>query len=653
MITDTFWGPVGREVYERTYRREMSNGALETWPDTAARVAAGNAELVKGTTATETARLFNLINDMDMLPAGRHLWVSGVPGRQFLFNCHRAGWTPRLEDHVCFVFDELMKGGGIGANYSEEYVDKVAVVETDVAGRFWIDCDSAHPDVDEVNPDHGLPECYEADRFVVQDSREGWVEALRYLSRMGRHSLKVVFDVSKVRRRGSEIKGFGGTASGPGPLADMLRSVAGVMSQAAGRKLNALELMQIDHEISRCVIAGNVRRSARMSVMHWRSPDIFDFIKCKADHANHWTTNISVEIDDRFLEDIANGEGHADAVLDAVIDGMLLNGEPGLYNSSLASEGELRDVRSTNPCGEIALEEWENCNLGHLNMRAHIDSFDDLAVAAVLMTRFLIRATYGDIGDEKQAEVVARNRRIGVGLFGFQEWCIARHGVRWSEAWRSDAIRDELERLHAIVQGAAHGYAFELRIPAPIKTTTVAPTGSIAKMPGTSEGVHPIYAKWFVRRVRYAADDPALVELEERGLFIEDCIYSTNTKVVSFICRDPIFDHLPAERHHLVESVEEIALEDALRVQAMVQECWADNAISFTVNVPVGEVSHERLRDALVANLGELKGTTIMVDGTRPQAPYERITEVQYDSTLVHDVGQAFDDCANGACPIR
>lgn len=652
-MSDVTWGPVGREVYERTYRRTMPSGELETWQDTATRVARGNAELVPDTTAREEERLEELIRDMDMLPAGRHLWVSGVPGRQFLFNCHRAGWTPLLEDHVCFVFDELMKGGGIGANYSDEYVDKVAVVEVGPADRIWIDCDPAHPDYEEVNPDAVLPECYAADRFIVQDSREGWVEALRYLARMGRHSLKVVFDVSKVRRRGSEIKGFGGTASGPGPLADMLRSVAAVMSQAAGRKLTALELMQIDHEISRCVIAGNVRRSARMSIMHWRSEDIFEFIKCKEDHANHWTTNISVEIDDAFLDGIAEGDLHAHEVLDAVVDGMLHNGEPGFYNSSLASEGELRDVRSTNPCGEIALEEWENCNLGHLNMRAHVDSFDDLAVAAVLMTRFLIRATFGDIGDPKQAEVVARNRRIGVGLFGFQEWVIARHGVAWSKAWESEAVRDELERLRDIVRGAAAGYAFELRIPCPIKTTTVAPTGSIAKMPGTSEGVHPIYAKWFVRRVRYAADDPQLVELAERGLFIEDCIYSENTKVVSFICRDPIFDHIDPSLHHLVESVEEIELEDALKVQAMVQECWADNAISFTVNVPVGEVSHERLRVALVDNLEQLKGTTIMVDGTRPQAPYERITEDEYESTLVHDVGQALDDCATGACPVR
>lgn len=648
----TEWGPVGREVYERTYRRPLG-GKMEEWPDTVKRVVRGNTALVDGVSQREKDRLEVLIRDMGAIPAGRHLWVSGVPGRQFLFNCHRAGWQTWLEDHTCFVFDELMKGGGIGVNYSNEYIEKVAAVQYKVGPKMWITCDASHPDFDEVQVDETLPEIWQADLVLVPDSREGWVEALRTLVKFSRSALKVVFDLSKVRPRGSEIKGFGGVASGPGPLADMLRSVAAVLDGAVGRKLTALELMEIDHQISRCVISGNVRRSARMSIKHWRDDDIFEFIRCKADHESHWTTNISVEIDDDFTDACAAGEEHALAVLEAVVNGMLHNGEPGFFNSSMAADGEFRDVRSTNPCGEIALEEWENCNLGHINMRAFVDDFDGLCVAGVLMARFLVRATFGDIGDPRQAEVVARNRRIGVGLFGFQEWVIARHGVKWSDAWKCADVRSELETLHRIIRNAASAYAFELRIPAPIKVTTVAPTGTIAKLPGTSEGVHPIYAKWFIRRVRYAANDPALIELRERGLQIEDDIYSDNTKVVDFICRDPIFDHLPEDKHALVESVDEIDVEDALRVQAMVQECFADNAVSFTVNVPENGLTHERLRKVLLDQLPWLKGTTIMVDGTRPQAPYERITEAEYESTLIHEAGQALDDCRMGACPIK
>ena len=45
-----------------------------------------------------------------------------------------------------------------------------------------------------------------------------------------------------------------------------------------------------------------------------------------------------------------------------------------------------------------------------------------------------------------------------------------------------------------------------------------------------------------------------------------------------------------------------------------------------------------------------------MVDGSRPQAPFERIDRETYDlleagGTAV--VSQAMDECASGACPVR
>ena len=132
-----------------------------------------------------------------------------------------------------------------------------------------------------------------------------------------------------------------------------------------------MDYMKIDHYISECVVSGNIRRSARMSMMHWQDEDIEEFMSCKMD-GDHWTTNISVELDELFWRSLNNPslEYHSIAVMvqEGIIDGMMLNGEPGIFNSHLASIGEVGEVRCTNPCGEIALEEWENCNLGHLNL---------------------------------------------------------------------------------------------------------------------------------------------------------------------------------------------------------------------------------------------------------------------------------------------
>ena len=121
----------------------------------------------------------------------------------------------------------------------------------------------------------------------VDDSREGWVDALRLILDTAENGGgEVALDVSDVRPRGSVIHGFGGTASGPGPLVQMLRDVTEIINGCTG-PLSSLDAMDIDHAIAKCVVAGNVRRSARMSIKHWADPDILDFINCKADTGDH------------------------------------------------------------------------------------------------------------------------------------------------------------------------------------------------------------------------------------------------------------------------------------------------------------------------------------------------------------------------------
>ena len=102
----------------------------------------------------------------------------------------------------------------------------------------------------------------------------------------------------------------------------------------------------------------------------------------------------------------------------------------------------------------------------------------------------------------------------------------------------------------------------------------------------------------------------------------------------------------------LIESVDEIDVDTLLATQAFVQDHFADNAVSFTVNIPEG-YDRQELAKTLIRWLHRLKGTTVMVDGTRPQAPFERITRQTYEMAAAPAVGQAMDECSTGACPIR
>lgn len=687
------WGPTGREVYERTYSRTKADGTKEEWHETVRRVVEGNLSLVDSKRIDEGEReeLIDAIYNFRIIPAGRHLWMSGVEGRQFLFNCYVSGWGDRLSEHFTFTFNQLMEGGGVGANYSAKYVNPEKYVIFNLV-NVHIVCSDEHENYSDLYEAKLLSEDFTSDHLgaiEVEDSREGWVEALRrvvdsateYSGSSKDIVRNIVFDVSNVREAGKRIKTFGGTSAGPVPLAKMLTSVASALGDAWEVGISGPIAMKIDHEIANCVVSGNVRRSARMSIMHWNDPWIDWFLQCKKSGKDHWSTNISVEIDEEFIKylnmdsnpDNELGYYRAHHVYRAIIEGMLTNGEPGIWNSSLANHGEPNHVSSTNPCGEICLEEWENCNLGHVNLDSFVNpdgsvDYEGLHRAHVLMTRFLIRATFGDISNPETRKIVDRNRRIGVGHFGFAGF-LAKRGIPFSDSHKFSvydrrqqkvSIASELDAMYKTVMVAATSYSHHLRIPVPVKLTTVAPTGTIAKLAGRTEGIHPPYAKYFIRRVRYSTIDPdqagKLKQFEEMGYSIEPDIYTPNTAVVSF----PTKESLVAELQELgipeyyLESVDEISLEDMINVQRMYQTYYADNAVSFTVNVPKDRYTVDEVASSLLPHLPYLKGTTMMVDESRLQAPYERISKAEYLSYGIDNVDDSYDEaCASGACPVK
>ena len=611
-------------------------------------------------------------------------------------NCHVSGWNERVTDHFSFTFLRLMEGGGVGANYSNRYLDKYSTVsghEMHVGGcwssgypyRVHIVCDPEHPDHQRMRDAGLLSTEYVSDWdgcYEVADSREGWSDALTDLIETWYRPAKNVnrvFDVSRVRGAGERLKTFGGRASGPLPLALMLHEVAAILNARIGSRLDGIGAMEIDHAIATCVVSGGNRRSARMSIMRWDDEQIRDFLRAKQDTGKHWTTNISVEVDSEFYRlaeygnnadldaDIDRRTEHACEVLYAISNGMLANGEPGIWNSELSNVGEPNEVTATNPCGEIALEAWENCNLGHVNLAAFAEDvatygdFDDLFLAHRLMTRFLIRATNGDVNDPKQAATLARNRRIGVGHLGVASY-LALSGIKYSEAPNHSLFIYVLGLLADAVDTEAVNYAHDLRIPVPVKTRTVAPTGTIAKMPGVSEGIHPIFAKYFVRRIRFSDVDvdqrATVADYLARGYHVEPCKYAPDTTVVAIPTKDSLLADVEAlygdRAEEIVESAADVSLRDMLAFQAMYQSEWADNAVSYTVNVDPGKYTVEELAGELLRYGSHLKGATVFPEMSREQSPYERLTRDEYEQYATTEVADSLDEaCASGACPIR
>jgi ribonucleoside-triphosphate reductase (thioredoxin) len=668
------WGPIGEPVFRRSYSHSLENGKKENWIEAGSRTIFGNLGLVdeKHVEPDEAEKLAALLFPFGIIPAGRHLYASGVKGRQFLFNCHASGWDPKEPDaHFTFLFDALMQGGGVGSNYSNRYMQEMPEVRNRI--DLHVKCHVSHPNIGEFEE---LLSEHHSDRPVVyinvEDSREGWVDSVGQILRYAYdqsgnpEEFCVVYDVSNIRERGAPLKTSGGIACGPGPLVTMIVDFVRHLNGCVGRKLRSLDAMVLDHTLASCVVAGGKRRSSRISVKSWHDPDIFEFINCKREDGSHWSTNISVETDDDFDAAYAGDPrignflwDQARDVARAVTLASRLNGEPGFWNRSLSMKGEREpgEMYCPNPCGEIAMQMWENCNLGHINLQYFAKKpLAELKEAFRLMTRWLIRATYGDIPNARQRAVVDKNRRIGVGFFGFHGW-LGLRGIKYSECFTNEYVLRVLKECREVVDTEAVKYSAEIGIPSPVKTTTLAPTGTIACMPGATTGAQALFARRFKRRVRYSDMDQELAVKKLEMFPVYPDLDARNTSIVEYWCEDPLVAHVRAagwDPDEILEDQEDVPMETALKVQAMLQEVWANNAISYTINLKAETMpSEEEMELLLMKYHPYIKGTTIFPEVSRRNPPLERITKEQFDAyTGPKQVTQVEVECVGG-CPIK
>lgn len=95
-------------------------------------------------------------------------------------------------------------------------------------------------------------------------------------------------------------------------------------------------------------------------------------------------------------------------------------------------------------------------------------------------------------------------------------------------------------------------------------------------------------------------------------------------------------------------------METALQVQAMLQELWSNNAISYTINLKAETMPTEEAMEALLLKYhSRIKGTTIFPEVSRRNPPLERVTKEQFDTyTGPKQVTQVETECVGG-CPIR
>ena len=621
------FGGLGEVVYLRTYSRPIEElGRNETWTETLVRAINGAADIGTPLNVFEAEALFDHMFNLRCSLSGRALWQLGTPlvkkfNATSLNNCYFTN-IEKVEDFE-LLFEYLMLGGGVGFSVERSKIHDLPKVKAGVS--------ITHERSNDAD-------------IIVPDSRQGWKRLLHSV-------LKSYFDTGKsfsystilIREFGAPLKTFGGTASGPGALIEGINDICKVMQNREGKKLRSIDVLDICNIIGRIVVSGSSRRSAQIAI---GDPDDVLFIRAK-----NWSTGAIPA-----WRANSNNSIYADAydeIMQELWKGYDGSGEPyGLVNRKLArSHGRLGErsvdnsIEGFNPCAEIGLSDGESCNLSTIFL-PNVESLEQLKEISTLLYKIQKQITRLDYPYAKTNEIVKKNARLGQSITGVLQ--VSEEKVAW--------LDDAYKHLKAYDEA----YSKEKGWPTSVRLTTVQPSGTLSLLPGVTPGIHPGFARFYIRRVRFGASDPLVDACRKRGYKIQWDIGIDGREdhmryVVDFPCESPEGAVLAAEM---------TAIEQLEWVRKM-QTVWADNAVSVTVYYRREELP--AIQDWLSKNYDKsVKSVSFLlhVDHNFSLPPYEEITEEQYKKLvgkidfsvpLQTYTGEILDldDCATGACPVR
>jgi ribonucleoside-triphosphate reductase (thioredoxin) len=297
-------------------------------------------------------------------------------------------------------------------------------------------------------------------------------------------------------------------------------------------------------------------------------------------------------------------------------------------------------------CAEITLPDGGICCLSDIYLN-NISSKEELFDCARLLYKTQKAVCTLEYLHEKTNKVVHRDYRIGVGVTGI---CQSLDKLAW------------LDECYKRLRAFDVKWSRKCKLPESIKLTTCKPSGSVSLLAGSTPGIHPAFAKYYIRRVRMSAIDPLIAVCREHNYPVEyerklDGEINDKTMIVSFPC-------------YAGENV--IVAKDMTAVQQLelvkkLQTVWADNAVSVTIYFKSEELND--IKTWLKENYKDsIKSVSFVLHKEHgfAQAPYEEITKEKYEElcsqlkpfntkevTLDSNKELSMDDCSTGACPIR
>ena len=466
---------------------------------------------------------------------------------------------------------------------------------------------------------------------------------------------------------------------GVGCNASFLRPENAPIIQKGGESSGPISFLKWANAGANCIKTGGARRAAALAMMHVQHPDILNFINAKLVEGELNCFNISVAVNEEFLEAVEGNEDwdlvwknktwntvKSRDIWDLILKNMVKCAEPGLIHwDNLRSNNSyyFDPIISTNPCGEVPLGAHGVCCLGSLVLPNFITGTRNTNWQLMERTvhnaiRFLdniIQVNRYVIEDVKRKAF--DGRRIGLGVMGLADYLFAK-GVRYGSKDATRVITRLMENIRNFAYEASIKLAEEKEpfpkfdskeyskahfiksLPASLRMSikrygirnvslmAVAPTGTISLLPEVCSSIEPLPFKAYLRHD----------EVGDRAY-----IHPLYRKIIENNEKTPDW---------YVDSTD-LKPQDHFETQVAVQK-YLDGAVSKTINCPKG-FKPEQLSELLLEYIRDLKGVTLYVDGSREGQILNGLTKKQAKEFI--EKGETTEDqeeqaCSSGTCEL-
>ena len=577
------------QFFDKYSRFNWDLGRRETWKETVDRAVDYLAELADGRLDADTfTRIRRAVLEMKAAPSMRLLAMAGESARRNNIGIYNCSYLP--VDSIDSYVEALlisMNGCGVGFSVEGQYVENLPRVKRQTGA--------------------------EAGTHVIEDTTEGWGEAIRLGLATWFEGGDIKFDYSALRPAGAILRVKGGRSSGPDPLRQTLEFARARILTRAGSFLRPIDAHDIMCQVGSAAVSGGMRRTAMISLfdfddLEMRLSKSGDF---ERDNSQRWNANNSAVWPDSGLTQLEITK----QMLAMVESG---RGEPGIFNRQGAIN--LSPARrkpadfGTNPCGEINLRPYEFCNLSIAIARAE-DSYESLKekveVAAIIGTIQSL-ATHFPGFRSMWKENCEEERLLGVDITGQLD----------SKAAQDPSVQG---RLRQVAVETNRLLAEKLAINQSAAVTCVKPSGNSAQLFNCSSGLHTRWSPYYVRNVRVSSHSPIYKVLKDEGVPMDpengQAAETATTWVIHFPVKSP---------DGAVTRKQRSAVEQC--------EYWLQNKIHWTEHNPSVTITYHpnEVLDLIkwVDEHRDLIGGMAFLpafDASYSQMPYQEIDKEEYE----------------------